>query len=174
MAAQATIIASIIGAVVAILSVLLTNNVTKMNELDSKSGWRNKLFDLASKDQMTLDDVYLLRATLRFNRHIQPFELFSFKFMSNQITDFCDSLIENHKDDEPNIVKDNIKKREITDFTEREIIRIYARYLLKNHWEVFSSKIFFFSNEFKLKKEREIGKETCILIEKLKIKGECR
>lgn len=170
MDAKATIVASIIGAIVAILGVFLTNNVTKMNELDSKSGWRNKLFDLASKDRMTLDDVYLLRATLRFNHHIQPFELYSFKFMSNQITDFCDNLIEKHKDDVPKEVEATIKKREITDFTDREIIRIYARYLLKNHWEVFSSKIFFFSNEFKLKKEHEIGKETYELIEEIKEK----
>lgn len=66
--------AAIIGAIVAVLGVFLTNNVTKMNELDSKSRWRNKLFDLASKDYMTLDDVYLLRATLRYKKHGSPYE----------------------------------------------------------------------------------------------------
>lgn len=160
---QATVLAAIIGAVVAIVVMFITNNVTKMNELDSKSGWREKLFDLASKDIMTLDDVYLLRATLRFNYHSKPYELYSFKYMSNEITAYCDYLIEKYKD----FPAECDGKREITNFVDKEKIRIYSRYLLKNHWEVFSSKVFFFSNEFKIKKEHEIGKETFKLIKEM-------
>jgi len=160
---QATVLAAIIGAVVAVFVMFITNNVTKMNELDSKSGWRNKLFDLASKDMMTLDDVYLLRATLRFDKHEPPYELYSFKYFSNEITVFCDELVLKYsKRSDPAI------PTFIIDDVDREIIRIYARYLLKNHWEVFSSSFFLYNKEFRIKKEHEIGKETSVLIKNIK------
>lgn len=152
---------AMIGAIVGLVVAIFTSHVTKINELDNKSGWRGKLFDLASKDLMRLDDVYLLRATLRFNYHTQPYDIYSFKFMSNQMTDFCNHLVDKYQmesyTDEGSII--------ISDAVDREKIRIYARYLLKNHWEVFASKILFFNYEFKLKKEYAIGKETHELIQ---------
>lgn len=154
------------GLLGAVIGSLLSNNVQKMNELDSKSGWREKLFDLASKDAMFLNDVYLLRTTLRYDKHELPYARYSFKHMSNQITDFCELLIEFYEKKD----RDDEKKIVISDHYDREKIRIYARYLLKNHWEVFSKKVFFLSNEFKLSKEHEIGKKTCKLIEQITIK----
>lgn len=159
---KATVLAAVIGAIVAIFIMFITNNVTKMNELDSKSEWRKKLLELASKDMMTLDDVYLLRATLRFNKHEPPYEFYSFKYFSNEITIFCDGLICKYSK------KRNSKELKlvyIIDDKDREKIRIYARYLLKNHWEVFSSSFFLYNKEFKIKKEHKIGKETDMLIQ---------
>lgn len=157
------IISGLVGAVVGGAVSLVSTNIEKMNNLDSKSEWRKKLLELASKDMMTLDDVYLLRATLRFNKHDVPFELYSFKYFSNEITDFCDELTSKYdkKRDGEN------DKAKISSSIDREIIRIYARYLLKNHWEVFSSSFFIYNKEFKIKKEHEIGKETADLIKKL-------
>lgn len=163
---QATILAAIIGAVVAIFVMIITNNVTKMNELDSKSDWRKKLLELASKDMMTLDDVYLLRATLRFSKHKPPYELYSFKYFSNEITIFCNDLVYLYS--KKRVIGEPVY---ITNDIQREIIRIYSRYLLKNHWEVFSSSLFLYNKEFKIKKEHEIGRETDELIKRLKKRG---
>lgn len=147
------------GFIGAIIGSLISINVQKMNELDSKSGWRKKLFELASKDKMSLDDVFLLRTTLRYTKHSGPNEAYSFKFMSNQITDFCESIISYYENNES-----ADSSTMITNKYDREKIRIYARYLLKNHWEVFSSKILFLSYEFKLSKEHEFGRNTDTLI----------
>lgn len=163
MGIEVAIFSGIIGAIVGGSVSLISTNVQKMNTLDSKSEWRKKLLELASKDMMTLDDVYLLRATLRFNKHEPPYELYSFKYFSNEITIFCDELVFKYS-----------KRRNpaipvyIIDDIDREIIRIYARYLLKNHWEVFSSNFFLYNKEFRIKKEHEIGKETAILISNIK------
>lgn len=157
------VFSGLISAVLASVLTIITMNVNKMNELDSKSGWRKSLFKLASKDMMTLCDVYLLRATLRFNKHGAPYELYSFKYFSNEITFFCDSLVIKYSDK-----RNDEKTVYISDDVDREIIRVYARYLLKNHWEVFSSSFFLHNKEFKIKQEYEIGKETAILIDNIR------
>ncbi|MDQ8644361.1 hypothetical protein RG601_04835 [Enterococcus sp. FR169] len=166
MGIEVAIFSGIIGAIVGGSVSLISTNVQKMNTLDSKSEWRKKLLELASKDMMTLDDVYLLRATLRFDKHKPPYELYSFKYFSNEITIFCDDLVYLYSNKrvmgEPVYIVNDI---------EREIIRIYARYLLKNHWEVFSSSFFLYNKEFKIKKENEIGRETSELIRRLKERG---
>lgn len=155
-------IGAVVGGALALIGVLITNQSQKMNDLDSKSEWRKKLFELASKDVMTLNDVYLIRTTLRYKKHEKPYRTHSFKYMSNEIHTFCDNLIDFYA--EKSIYELKESSETIVNFYDREKIRIYARYLLKNHWEVYSSKILFINNNFKLNQEHQIGKDTSALI----------
>lgn len=151
----------------AVVGSALTNNVQKMNDLDSKSGWRNKLFNLASKDMMTLDGVYLLRATLRFNKHQRSAEMYSFSWMTDLIITYCDELVEKYdcdrgKEGQPIFLDGGVDSK-----NDREVIRILSRYLLKYHWETFSSRKFFLSNNLKFDGEIKVGKEAYELVASL-------
>lgn len=55
-------IAALVGAVIE----LIVANMTLKDSLDSKSRWREQLFNVASKDKIELKDVYTLRTALRF------------------------------------------------------------------------------------------------------------
>lgn len=111
--------------------------VISKNRIDSESKWRKNLMDIASKYDITLDDVYRVRASLRYKKKDSPVA-YSFEYMSNEIHDYCESLIESFKSIEGNVDSDF----KVEDYTvhivnenKKEKIRIYCRYLLKNHWE---------------------------------------
>ncbi len=59
------IIAAFIGAIVAATVTFWASNQTLSDSLDSKSGWREKLFAVASKYELTLDDAQTVRTALR-------------------------------------------------------------------------------------------------------------
>ncbi len=59
------IIAAFIGAIVAAIVTFWASHQTLRDSLDSKSGWREKLFTVASKYELTLDDAQTVRAALR-------------------------------------------------------------------------------------------------------------
>lgn len=59
----------VIGAIAALIGAIIDLVVTNMNiqdSLDTKSGWREKLFEVAAKERISMEDVQVLRATLRF------------------------------------------------------------------------------------------------------------
>lgn len=117
-----------------------TNNHSRtlLNSLDEKSGWRKSLFELAGKENICITDIHKLRATLRFDKHDYPDR--KFKYMTNIMIKYCDSITE-HKDEAFLIneifIKDQVSNRDIclkTKFNP-EIIRLFARFLLVDHWE---------------------------------------
>lgn len=58
-----------IGAIAAVIGAFIELFVTSMtlkDNLDSKSEWRKALFEVASKDEVTLESINILRATLRY------------------------------------------------------------------------------------------------------------
>lgn len=63
-------IISFLTMIVTIISLIYTNkrfDKTMLDNLDSKSGWRKTLFEIAGKDRITLEDVFKIRACLRFD-----------------------------------------------------------------------------------------------------------
>lgn len=120
------ILSGLIGAILGGLISFRSNKENLNDSLDSKSGWRKQLFDIASKNEIVLDDVYRVRASLRYDKHKNERMIpFSFDWMSNLMIDYCEWLVEKRN------CTINIKLTK----TESEIIRIFCRYLLKNHWE---------------------------------------
>lgn len=145
------IIAAFVGATFAGILALIANRDSISDSLDSKSGWRKKLFDVASKDRITMDDIYRIRASLRLDKHDSEQTIFSFNWMSNVITDFCDNIISDRQ-------KLNLEYTDTNDLRldscQSEIARIYCRYLLKHHWEYRKSPLNIF---FDFKKRHNIS-----------------
>lgn len=107
--------------------------------MDSKSGWRKELMDIASKDKITLADIYRIRASVRYYPHQTPTRL-SFRWMTNLIIKLCDEyFVGIYKDKRFRIYEcengDNLTSKVIVSPENDEIVRIICRYLLKYHWE---------------------------------------
>lgn len=148
--------ANVIGTIVgALLAFYLANRLTLNDSMDSKSGWRKELMDIASKDEITLADIYRIRASVRYYPHLEPTYL-SFRWMTNLIIKLCDGyFVEVYKDKKAGtnnggqniiIIQSAINssrqfRRRLTNSTvavspeNDEIVRIICRYLLKYHWE---------------------------------------
>lgn len=149
----------VISILVAIMSALLTfylaNRLALNDSMDSKSGWRKELMDIASKDEITLADIYRIRASVRYYPHLESIYL-SFRWMTNLIIKLCDEyFVEVYKYKKAGtnnggqniiIIQSAINssrqfRRRLTNSTEAvspendEIVRIICRYLLKYHWE---------------------------------------
>lgn len=112
--------------------IIATLNTRKqlLNSLDDKSEWRKKLVQVSSNPSPTIEDIFIVRTTLRiFKKDKRYIEKNSFDDISNEIIDFCTSL-ENRYDLSKQIRKDfNIT------IYERKILHLYTRFLLKHHWE---------------------------------------
>lgn len=116
--------------IIALLVYKYTNDNHKknlLNELDSKSGWRKTLFEIAGNDKITLEDVFKLRACLRFDKKENATDIFDKK--TNEIISFCDNMQTKYDN------KYSCESK-ILFINDREKVRIYSRYLLANHWEI--------------------------------------
>ena len=120
------IFAALLGAIVSIFT-LYTNY---RSSLDSISGWRSKLFDAASAKEITLKEVQVLRTALRYEPTKEVQEN-TFDWISNIMIYYCDYIslkyFEHH---ETSLL-----------YQEQEIIRVFIRCLLKNHWEYNASMV---------------------------------
>ena len=117
---------ALLGAIVSIFT-LYTNY---RSSLDGISGWRSKLFDAASAKEITLKEVQVLRTALRYEP-TQKVQENTFNWISNIMIYYCDYIslkyFEHH---ETRLL-----------YQEQEIIRIFIRCLLKNHWEYNASML---------------------------------
>lgn len=95
------------------------------SSLDSISGWRSKLFDAASADEITLKEVQVMRTALRYAPAKEVKEN-TFAWISNIMIDYSKSITSKYS--EPHESKRLL-------YQEQEIIRVFIRCLLKNHWE---------------------------------------
>ena len=140
----------------------------RLSDLDNKSGWRQRLMDIAGSDEITIKDVYTVRATLRYAKHNSG-DAYSFKRMSDSISDYCDCLTAKNKRylfliEKSNSVK-NTANSGCLNYEDAEIIRICARYLLKNYWGFFERNIQIpFIKYFKISSTDEHGKKTIDMI----------
>ena len=156
-----SILVAIIGAFATlggvILAFYLANRLTLNDSMDSKSGWRKELMDIASKDEITLADIYRIRASVRYYPYVYcETNKLSFRWMSSLIINLCDRyFVEVYKDKKAGtnnggqniiIIQFAINssrqfRRRLTNSTvavlpeNDEIVRIICRYLLKYHWE---------------------------------------
>lgn len=137
------IVSAIIGAAATLVGVVLAfylaNRLALNDSMDSKSGWRKELMDIASKDKITLADIYRIRASVRYYPHQTPTRL-SFRWMTNLIIKLCDEyFVGIYKDKRFRIYEcengDNLTSKVIVSPENDEIVRIICRYLLKYHWE---------------------------------------
>lgn len=123
-----SLIISFLSFILSIFALLYTNKrhqQTMLDNLDSKSDWRKTLFKIAGKSNIIMDDVYQLRAAVRFAKNNDPILDNSFEYVTNLIIDFSESL--------NNL--DNLSCK-LLNPKEQEMVRVFCRYLLTNQWEV--------------------------------------
>lgn len=117
-----------------VLTFYLANRLTLNDSMDSKSKWREHLYDIASKDKIELADIYRIRASLRYYpRSYSETNKWSFSWMSSLISNLCDKyFVGVYKNSNIQLVN----KPHYNILPENdEIVRIICRYLLKVHWE---------------------------------------
>lgn len=182
------ITAAIIGAIVAAFVTYWTSNQTLSDSLDSKSGWREKLFTVASKYELTLNDAQTVRAALRIFPNFDKVEDYSFTWFSNIMIVHLDKYILNKayvsvvtgEDETSSATNGHIKiqgfslfeKSEITSQKSKKLnaansqfVRLFAMFLLKYHFDYRSAMgakdyLFWFNRENKNKRYSRLVEET--------------
>lgn len=129
---------------------------TLLNELDSKSEWRKKLFDIAGKEMIEIEDVFQLRAGLRFTEKKFENSVTYFDKMNFVIIRYC-KLITKENDIETLLENTELYKNKNLTLQSQETIRLFCRYLLADHWEKNQNKHFKYNNE---DKEKELYNYT--------------
>lgn len=147
---MAEIVGAIIGAVATLAAVILAfylaNRLTLNDSMDSKSKWREHLYDIASKDKIELADIYRIRASLRYYpRSYSETNKWSFSWMSSLISNLCDKyLVGVYRNSRNRKRKRKRKSSQTNSLPENdEIVRIICRYLLKVHWEARQRMVMF-------------------------------
>ena len=117
--------AAIISGIVAFIAL----STVYRRSLDLESDWRKILFKAAGSEEITMEQVQLLRTALRYGKvDDTKVKMYSFFWFTNLVIDFCDYLREKKK---------QCKKGEyLLEEEEQEVIRIFIRCLLKHNWEV--------------------------------------
>lgn len=117
--------AAIISGIVAFIAL----STAYRRSLDLESEWRKTLFQAAGSEEITMEEVQLLRTALRYGKvDDTKVKMYSFFWFTNLVIDFCDYLREKKK---------QCKKGEyLLEEEEQEVIRIFIRCLLKHNWEV--------------------------------------
>ena len=171
--------------ITAFITLYIARRITLSDNLDSKSGWRKELFEVASKANPTMDDVYRIRAALRSSpkyrekqrlgrNDIRPYE---FAFMSDLFSEMCDDkaffkdLCKSNKCYCNNGCCCKRTKDKLLNDKGAELIRIMARYLLKIHWEsrrrLIISRAIVDQMDAKLPNDEIIGLQTIKLIDEV-------
>lgn len=146
--------AKIFGAFATLIVGILAYHYTTSNNhrqlidsLDAKSGWRKSLFDLASKREIDPEDIQVLRTTLRFDYKEKPENYF--ELMTKLIILYCEGVEQVMSNSHSQYLnKLNVKVRFNIEFNikpddkinintkfDPRIARLFARYLLADHWE---------------------------------------
>lgn len=179
-----TTVALIAIIVSAAVSYLISNRDLS-DSLDSKSGWREKLFAVASKYELTLDDAQTVRTALRIFPNFDKVELYSFTWFSNIMIVHLDKYILNsevvtEEDDKSSTTNGQIKVGGMSLFEKSEttvqkfkklntmnsqFVRLFAMFLLKYHFDYRSAMgakdyLFWFSRENKNKRYSRLVEET--------------
>ena len=117
--------AAIISGIVAFIAL----STAYRRSLDLESEWRKTLFKAAGSEEITMEEVQLLRTALRYGKvDGAKVKIYSFFWFTNLVIDFCDHLRKKKKS--------FFKNRYLLTDEEQEVIRIFIRCLLKHNWEV--------------------------------------
>ena len=112
-----------------IIASIITSSITYRRSLDSESDWRKILFKAAGSEEITMEEVQLLRTALRYGKvDDTKVKMYSFFWFTNLVIDFCDHLRRKKKS--------FFRNRYLLTDEEQEVIRIFIRCLLKHNWEV--------------------------------------
>lgn len=119
------LVAAIISGIVAFIAL----STAYRRSLDLESEWRKTLFKAAGSEEITMEEVQLLRTALRYGKvDDAKVKIYSFFWFTNLVIDFCNHLRKKKRS--------FFKNRYLLTEEEQEVIRIFIRCLLKHNWEV--------------------------------------
>ena len=117
------------AAIISGIVVFIALSTAYRRSLDLESDWRKTLFKAAGSEEITMEEVQLLRTALRYGKvDDAKVKIYSFFWFTNLVIDFCDHLRKKKKS--------FFKNRYLLTEEEQEVIRIFIRCLLKHNWEV--------------------------------------
>lgn len=148
------IVGTVVSALVAALVAYLITNRDLSDSIDSKSKWREKLFDVAATYELTCEHAQTVRAALRFLPTEEKVEEYSFAWFSNfMITHLDEYILNKEKQSDKKDLSESSSKTKVlgislletkearekqskllSDF-DSEIVRLFAMFLLKYHYE---------------------------------------
>lgn len=140
-----TLVTTLLSVITSFCAVYVTFRSTKQL-LHNSSGWRSKLFDACSKPEIGMEEINILRTSLRYQK-VENAREGTFNWFSNKSIEFCDTLIKRSK-----------YNKKLLSFEEQEITRLIIRCLLRNNQE-FSERPFFLKKWYN-NKEKSLFKET--------------
>lgn len=129
---------ALLGAIIPAAISYFNNKKQLLNDLDNKSGWRAKMYEMASKPNIRMNDIYMLRTSVRVVKK-KRLTSSTFDWVTNDIIDFCNFLENKY------YYRDlNYDQSKLLSFEETQLFHLFSRYLLKHHWEVNQMKSFRF------------------------------
>ena len=140
-----TLVTTLLSVITSFCAVYVTFRSTKQL-LHNSSGWRSKLFDACSKPVIGMEEINILRTSLRYQK-VENAREGTFNWFSNKSIEFCDTLIKRSK-----------YNKKLLSFEEQEITRLIIRCLLRNNQE-FSERPLFFLKWYN-NKEKSLFRET--------------
>ncbi len=120
---------AVIGAIITSLINYFNNKNLLLNDLDNKSGWRANMYEIASKPNIRMTDIYILRTSVRVVKK-NDLTTSTFDYITNDIIDFCNFLENKYYYRNP-----NYEQTKLLSFEETQLFHLFSRYLLKHHWE---------------------------------------
>lgn len=125
------IVSGLVGAILSALIAIYVSLLGRNSSLDSSSKWREGLLNVASKYQLTKDDAQRVRSSLRMFKHDnKEIVVFSFDWFTNIMIAELEKILS-----EPLQKCKGCNEEYFLKPNDIKIVRLFANFLLKYHYE---------------------------------------
>lgn len=125
------IVSGLVGAILSALIAIYVSLLGRNSSLDSSSKWREGLLNVASKYQLTKDDAQRVRSSLRMFKHDnKEIVVFSFDWFTNIMITELDKILSG-----PCQKCDTCNREDFLGSDDKKVVRLFANFLLKYHYE---------------------------------------
>lgn len=125
------IVSGLVGAILSALIAIYVSLLGRNSSLDSSSKWREGLLNVASKYQLTKDDAQRVRSSLRMFKHDnKEIVVFSFDWFTNIMITELEKILSG-----PCQKCNMCNKEDFLESDDIKVVRLFANFLLKYHYE---------------------------------------
>lgn len=122
------LLSGLIGALITALISIYISLQSRNSTLDGSSKWREGLLDVASKYKLKMDDAQRVRASLRMFKHDEDKVVcFSFDWLTNIMISELERILL--------IAPEGNNREYYLDSKDAKVVRLFANFLLKYHYE---------------------------------------
>ena len=121
------LLSGLIGALITALISIYISLQSRNSSLDGSSKWREGLLDVASKYKLNIDDAQRVRASLRmFKYNEDKVVYFSFDWLTNIMISELERIL---------LIVPEDDRKYYLDSKDAKVVRLFANFLLKYHYE---------------------------------------